>query len=174
VLLDETDQVLAPVLTRIVHQDGPQKVQLTTTVCFQSDDDEEGTTYHSFPLNSYILPVTTLANVRPVLCACVMDKIGANSAGTKGVYERTINIVLYLHKYQISSGGSYIPTSTEIAKRKTVINPKNDDLECFKWCILMVLFPVTKNKERVFNYKKTARCAPICSQIYIIQLTLSR
>src|SRR5690606_14876789 len=34
-----------------------------------------------------------------------------------------------------------------------VINIKNDDNKCFKWCILAHLHPVKKNAERVWHYK---------------------
>ena len=47
------------------------------------------------------------------------------------------------------SGSSYIPLPKELASKKAIINMKNDDNECFKWCIARALNPVEKNAERI-------------------------
>lgn len=41
------------------------------------------------------------------------------------------------------------PVMTVIAKKKAVINMKNEDNQCFKWCITRALNPVQKNDERI-------------------------
>jgi len=51
-----------------------------------------------------------------------------------------------------NAGGSYIPTPESIVGKKAVVNIKNDDEECFRWCILAHLHPVDKNPNRVSNY----------------------
>src|SRR5690606_22029463 len=49
--------------------------------------------------------------------------------------------------------GEYIKLPPYIAHKKAVINIKNNDNKCFKWCILAHLHPVKKNAERVWHYK---------------------
>ena len=49
--------------------------------------------------------------------------------------------------------GSYIKLPEWIQSKKAVLNIKNDDNKCFKWCVLAGLHPINKNPERVSKYK---------------------
>ena len=60
--------------------------------------------------------------------------------------------VLYLdikfHKLNLTRGNSYIPLPSWIAKKKAIINPKNEnDEECFKWAVTAAL-----NYEKIKNH----------------------
>lgn len=46
-------------------------------------------------------------------------------------------------------GSSYIPLPAELAAKKAIINMKNEDNECFKWCISRALNPTEDHPERV-------------------------
>ena len=52
-------------------------------------------------------------------------------------------------KYTPLGGSSYIPLPGFLAAKKTIINLKNEDDECFKWAITRALNPVEKNSERI-------------------------
>ena len=47
------------------------------------------------------------------------------------------------------SGSSYIPLPPKIKNKNAVINMKNEDNQCFKWCVVRALNPVEKNSERI-------------------------
>ena len=47
------------------------------------------------------------------------------------------------------SGSSYIPLPPKIKNKGAVINMKNEDNQCFKWCVVRALNPVEKNSERI-------------------------
>ena len=51
--------------------------------------------------------------------------------------------------YNPLRGSSYIKLPRVITKKKAVINMKNEDNQCFNWCITRVLNPVKKNGERI-------------------------
>ena len=51
--------------------------------------------------------------------------------------------------YKPLKGKSWIPLPPELAAKKAVINMKNEDDECFKWCVTRALNPVEKNSERI-------------------------
>jgi len=51
--------------------------------------------------------------------------------------------------YEPLKGSSYIPLPKCLADNKAVINLKNDDSQCFKWCLARSLNSVEKNSERV-------------------------
>ena len=59
-----------------------------------------------------------------------------------------INVV----KYRPLNGSSYIPLPDELQKAKGLINMKNEDNECFRWCHIRHLNPQDKNPQRI---KKT-------------------
>ena len=64
-----------------------------------------------------------------------------------------------LHKnphFTISS--SYIPLPDWLARKKVIINPQNDDEECFKWAVIAALkwTDIKSNPERVPNLRKFA------------------
>lgn len=56
---------------------------------------------------------------------------------------------IHLVDYVPMSGSSYIPLDSEIANTKSVINIKNQDDQCLKWCSTRHFNPVEKNVERV-------------------------
>ena len=47
------------------------------------------------------------------------------------------------------SESSYIPLPPKIKNKGAVINMKNEDNQCFKWCVVRALNPVEKNSERI-------------------------
>ena len=63
----------------------------------------------------------------------------------KSVSKLDINTVVY----KPLNGSSYIPLPDNLAAKKAIINMKNDDNECFKWCITRALNPIDKNQERI-------------------------
>ena len=65
----------------------------------------------------------------------------------KAVVKFDINTIVY----KPLKGSSYIPLPENLAKKKAIINMKNDDNECFKWCIARALNPVEKDSQRITN-----------------------
>ena len=43
------------------------------------------------------------------------------------------------HQLNLTRGSSYLPLSPWLAKKKAIINPNNDDNECFKWAFIAAL-----------------------------------
>ena len=116
-VLEDADIVLAPKLIKLVRDDGPQKIQLKIIVEFKHDDDDTRK-MHLFTLKYEICPVASPANVRQALYDCFMDllkKIGVNNGrGTKGMYKLTHDVTMINNRFQISSGGTYIPVPKDI------------------------------------------------------------
>lgn len=56
---------------------------------------------------------------------------------------------LHTVKYTPLNGSSYIKLSNNLARKKAIINLKNEDEECFKWCVTRALNPVVNHAERV-------------------------
>jgi len=56
---------------------------------------------------------------------------GGNGFRFKSIVRLDINTVVY----RPLKGSSYIPLPTKLANKKAIINMKNEDDQCFKWCI---------------------------------------
>ena len=52
-------------------------------------------------------------------------------------------------KYEPLGGSSYIPLPYFLAAKKAIINPKNENDECFKWAITRALNPVEKHSQPI-------------------------
>ena len=57
------------------------------------------------------------------------------------------------HQLNLTRGSSYLPLPDWIAKKKAIINPQNDDEECFKWAVIAAS-EISKDPQRVSNLKK--------------------
>ena len=68
--------------------------------------------------------------------------------------------VLYLdtnfHWLNLTGGSSYLPLPDWIEKNKAIINPQNNDEECFKWAVIMALefLNIKSHHERMSNLTK--------------------
>ena len=47
------------------------------------------------------------------------------------------------------NAGSYIDLPEALKNKKAIINMKNQDEECFKWCVLRALYPTDSHPERI-------------------------
>jgi hypothetical protein len=63
----------------------------------------------------------------------------------KDVVKLEINTAIY----RPLKGSSYIPLPSVLANKKAIINMKNEDDHCFKWCVVRALNPVDKDQERI-------------------------
>ena len=59
---------------------------------------------------------------------------------------------LHVAKYAPVAGSSYIKLPAIIARKKAVINIKNQDMKCFIWSVLAGLYPHKRNAEKVTKY----------------------
>ena len=57
------------------------------------------------------------------------------------------------HRLNPTRGSSYLPLLDWIAKKKAIINPQNNDEECYKWAIIAVL-EIGKDPQCMSNLKK--------------------
>ena len=84
----------------------------------------------------------------------VVDKIMESLAkfqreGSGWVVDSIEELVLHTVKHNPLSGSSYIELPKILEDKKAVINMKNEDNQCFKWCVTRALNPVKKNAERI-------------------------
>ena len=70
-------------------------------------------------------------------------------SGSNWVFVKVNQLQIHMADWKPISGSSYIPLPARIKNKKAVINIKNEDNQCFKWCVARALNPVEKNSERI-------------------------
>ena len=58
------------------------------------------------------------------------------------------------YQLNLTRGSSYLPLPDWLVKKKAIINPHNNDEECFKWVVIAVENVGMKNPQRVSNLRK--------------------
>ena len=74
--------------------------------------------------------------------------------GSGWSFEEVLSIVVHTVAYQPLMGNSYVKTPEFIAKKKAVINIKNEDDKCIVWSILAQLHPAASNVCLVNQYRR--------------------
>ena len=72
-----------------------------------------------------------------------------NQNGSGWVFKEILSLDIFTVEYKPIRGSSYIPLPMYLAKRKAIINLKNEDDQCFKWCIARAQNPVEDHPERI-------------------------
>ena len=71
----------------------------------------------------------------------------ANGSGWR--LHSIIKFELHTVRYNPLRGETWIPLPKELANKKAIINPKNEDNKCFLWCVLRAINPCEKNPQRI-------------------------
>ena len=58
------------------------------------------------------------------------------------------------HHLNLTRGSSYLPLLDWLVRKKAIINPHNNDEECFKWAVITAEYVGMKNPQRVSNLRK--------------------
>ena len=90
--------------------------------------------------NSRMISVYNLSDKDEIVTAMIehMKQQIENPAlrDSKFVFDRIIHMDIDFHRLNLTRGSSYIPLPDWLAKKKAIINPRNSDLECFKWTVI--------------------------------------
>ena len=113
--------------------------QATTWIRFVKDEVEQ----IELAFNSRTLAVYNLSDMDEIVSAMIehMKQQIKNPAlrDSKFVFDRIIHMDIDFHRLILTRGSSYIPLPDWLAKKKAIINPKNSDLECFKWAVIAAM-----------------------------------
>ena len=80
-----------------------------------------------------------------------IDEVLANfqRRGSNWVFVSINQLKIHIADWKPLGGSSYISLPPKIRNKHAVINMKNEDDQCFKWCVVRALNPVEKNSERI-------------------------
>ena len=55
------------------------------------------------------------------------------------IFEKVLYMDINIHQLNLTRGSNYLSLPDWLARKKAIINPKNEDQECFKWAIITAL-----------------------------------
>ena len=114
---------------------------------------ETGTVRRSASFHSNVevnLEGTDVDELYDAMMDRVMETIATfQMHGSNWTFRSIISLEIHTVAYEPLRGSSYIPLPKVLATKKAIINMKNKDNECFKWCVTRVLNPVERDAERI-------------------------
>ena len=80
-----------------------------------------------------------------------IEEVLANfqQSGSNWVFQEIRRLEIHFANWQPIRGSTFIPLPTKFKNKRAVVNIKNEDNQCFKWCIARALNPVDKNPNRI-------------------------
>ena len=80
----------------------------------------------------------------------ILENIGTfQRRGSNWQFVSVNQLEIHLVDFRPLSGTAFLPLPKKLRNKKAIINMKNNDNECFKWCVTRALNPVEKNAERI-------------------------
>ena len=70
------------------------------------------------------------------------------------VLDEFLYLDVNFHQLNLTRGSSYLPLPDWLARKKAIVNPHNDDEECFKWSVIAAEKVGMKDPQRVSNFRK--------------------
>ena len=70
------------------------------------------------------------------------------------VFDEILYLNVNFHQLNLTRGSSYLPLPDWLARKKAIVNPHNDDEECFKWLVIAAENIGMKDPQRVSNLRK--------------------
>ena len=130
--------------------------QATTWIRFMRDEVETV----DLAFNSRMMTVYNLNDKNEIVTAMIehMAQQIENPAlrNSKFVFNRVLHLDIDFHRLNLTRGSSYVPLPDWLMKKKTIIYPKNSDIECFKWAVIAAMKweEIDRDHQRVSKLKR--------------------
>ena len=70
------------------------------------------------------------------------------------VFDKFLYLDVNFHQLNLMRGSSYLPLPDWLVRKKAIVNPHNDDEECFKWSVIATEKVGMKDPQRVSNLRQ--------------------
>ena len=117
------------------------RIQTTAWIRFVRDD-EEGQERVELAFNSLMMSVYRGSEMDQIV-----DGMTANMKfqienpallNSRFLFDEFLYLDVNFHQLNLMRGSSYLPLPDWLASKKTIVNPHNDNEECFKWSVIAV------------------------------------
>ena len=103
----------------------------------------DGVEMVNLAFNSRMMTVYNLNDKNEIVTAMIehMAQQIENRAlrNSKFVFNRVLYMNMDFHRLNLTRGSGYIPLPDWLTKKKAIINPRNSDMECFKWAVIAAI-----------------------------------
>ena len=134
---------------------GAVRSQATTWIRFRKDGEMVELAFNSRMLNVY-----NLSNMNEIVNGMIthMSKQIENPAlsDSKFVFDEVIHMDVDFHQLNLMRRSSYLPLPDWLACKKAIINPCNEDVECFKWAVIAAMRweEIDRDLQRISKLKR--------------------
>ena len=131
------------------------RLQTTTWIKFVKDNERIELAFNSRMMNLH--RGSDLDQIVDEMFAHMMAQIeNPPLLNSRFKFDEVLFLDANFHQLNLTRGSSYLSLSSWLAKKKAIINPNNDDNECFKWAVIAALeFPnIKSHPERISNLTK--------------------
>ena len=122
-------------LLRKESRTGAVHSQATTWIRFRKDGEMVELAFNSRMLNVY-----NLSDINKIVNGMIthMKQQTENPAllDSRFVFDEVVHMDVDFHRLNLMRGSSYLPLPDWLADKKAILNPHNEDLECFKWAVI--------------------------------------
>ena len=134
---------------------GAVRTQTTTSIRFRKDRE-----LVELAFNSRMTNVSNLSDLDEIVNEMIahMKEQIENPAllNSRFVLDEVLFTNVDFHQLNLRRGSSYLPLPDWLARKKAIINPKNEDQECFKWAVITASRweEINNNPERISKLKR--------------------
>ena len=125
------------------------------------NDDSYDYRYHIIfkTRNMPVLPATNIDDTITFGIMRITERIDQyQNYGSGWEFYRVEQVFIEITQFQPLTGAGHIPLpkylDAKCGAKNGLVNPKNEDNECFKWAILCALYPAKYHAKRIGQYKK--------------------
>ena len=134
---------------------GAVRSQTTTWIRFRKEDELVELAFNSRMANIY-----NLSDMNEIVNEMIAHMKGQieNPAlsNSRFVFNEVLHMDVDFHRLNLMRGSSYLLLTEWLARKKAIINPLNEDQECFKWAVIAASRweDIDRNPQRVSKLKK--------------------
>ena len=133
------------------------RVQTSMWIRFRRDKELVDLVFNSLMTNVY-----NLNNLNQIVLEMINNSYQIENPtllNSRFVFEEVLYMNINIHQLNITKGSSYLPLPDWLAHKKAIINPKNEDQECFKWAVITASRweDINNNPKRISKLRKFER-----------------
>ena len=133
------------------------RIQTTAWIRFVRDD-EEGQERAELAFNSLMTSVYRGSEMDQIVDGMIADmKFQIENPAllnSRFVFDEFLYLDVNFHQLSLTRGSSYLPLPDWLERKKAIVNPYNDDDECFKWSVIAAENAGMKDPQRLSNLRK--------------------
>ena len=134
---------------------GAAHSQTTTFIRFRKEGEIVELAFNSRMLNVYKL--SDMNEIVSQMISHMAQQIENPAiSDSKFVFDEVLHMDVNFHRLNLTRGSSYLPLPDRLARKGAIINPKNSDLECFKWAKIAAMRweEIGRDPQRISKFKR--------------------